>query len=159
MGVHLLLTFQTLCNFLPPNCLNVAMNLNDKSPFHDPFYDSEAILRICHQNTRMLPRAARSQRSAAMFQLVAAPMTRHFRRSSNAGGRVAWEQLIWKSGAISDWLLFSLLSSLLDWTTGEWVTSSKTHPVTTANRHIGENVARCHNGDFFIARAVTTAIF
>ncbi len=41
----------------------------------------------------------------------------------------------------------------------EWVTSSKTHTVTTANRHISENSIRCHIGEFSFARAVTLAIF
>ncbi len=45
------------------------------------------------------------------------------------------------------------------WTEREWVTSSKTHPVTTANRHIGEIMRRCHIGEFLLTMAVTLAIF
>ncbi len=46
-------------------------------------------------------------------------------------------------------------------TSPEWwrVTSSKTNPVTTANRHIGKKITRCHIGEFLIARAVTLSIF
>ncbi len=32
----------------------------------------------------------------------------------------------------------------------EWVTSSKAHLVTKANRHNGEKWARCHKGEFFL---------
>ncbi len=42
---------------------------------------------------------------------------------------------------------------------GGRVTSSKTPPVTMANRHNGENFIRCHIAEFLVERAVTSAIF